>query len=79
MLTGAVPVVPAGHEFHKLLVHNQSGFICNEFDEFKSVVTELYENYGFRLKISRQAAEHAREVLCNPQQHRKMWIEALTF
>jgi len=28
MLTGCVSVVPAGHQFHKLMVHGESGFIC---------------------------------------------------
>lgn len=79
MLTGAVAVVPAGHQFHKLMVHGESGFICKEFREFKAVVRELYENYPLRMKISRQAAAHAREHLCNAEEHRKRWIEALTF
>jgi glycosyltransferase involved in cell wall biosynthesis len=79
MLTGAVPVVPSGHQFHKLMVHGESGFICKEFHEFKAVVRELYENYPLRMKISRQGAEYAREHLCNPEEHRKKWIEALTF
>jgi len=79
MLTGAVPVVPAGHQFHKLLVHGESGFICQGYREFKATVRELYENYPWRLKISRQASAHAREHLCNPEEHRRRWIEALTF
>jgi hypothetical protein len=28
MLTGCVPVLPAGHQFHKLTAHRESGFIC---------------------------------------------------
>jgi len=79
MLTGAVAVVPAGHQFYKLMVHGESGFICKEFRDFKAVVRELYENYPLRMKISRQGAEHAREHLCNREEHRKKWIEALTF
>jgi glycosyltransferase involved in cell wall biosynthesis len=79
MLTGAVPVVPAGHQFHKLLVHGESGFICQEYREFKAVVRELYENYPLRMKINRQGASHAREQLCNPEAHRRCWIEALSF
>ena len=78
MLTGCVPVVPKGHQFHKLMVHGESGFICQEYREFKAVTRELYENYEFRLKISRQCAAHAREHLCNPEEHRKAWVEALT-
>jgi glycosyltransferase involved in cell wall biosynthesis len=79
MLTGAVPVVPIGHQFDKLMVPGESGFICKEFREFKAVMRELYENYPLRMKISRQAAAYAREHLCNPEEHRKKWIEALTF
>ncbi len=79
LLTGCVPVVPAGHQFHNLLVHGETGFICKEFREFKEAVRELYENYPLRLKMSRQGAEHAREHLCNPEAHRKKWIEALSF
>jgi glycosyltransferase involved in cell wall biosynthesis len=79
MLTGAVPVVPAGHQFHKLMLHGQAGFICKEFREFKACVRELYENYPLRIKMSRQGAEYARENLCNPEKHRQVWLEALTF
>jgi len=31
------------------------------------------------MKISRQGADYAREHLCNPEEHRKKWTEALTF
>jgi len=79
MLTGCVPVVPTAHQFHKLMVHGESGFICTEYREWKATVRELYENYPFRKKISRQCAEHAREHLCNPEEHRARWIEALSF
>jgi glycosyltransferase involved in cell wall biosynthesis len=79
MLTGAVTLVPGGHQFHKLMVHGESGFICREYSEWKATVLELYENYPLRQKVSRQAAEYAREKLCNPEEHRRRWIEALTF
>ncbi len=79
MLTGAVPVVPTGHQFHKLLVHGESGFICREYREWKATVRELYENYPYRQKISRQGAASAREQLCHPEAHRRKWIEALSF
>jgi glycosyltransferase involved in cell wall biosynthesis len=78
-LTGAVPVVPDGHQFDKLLVHGESGFICREYREWKATVRELYENYPLRQKISRQAVAHARTKLCNPEEHRRRWIEALSF
>ncbi len=76
MLTGCVPV---GHQFHKLMVHGESGFVCHEYREFKAVVRELYENYPLRKKISGQCSRHAREHLCNPEDHRRKWIEALSF
>src|SRR5689334_17053233 len=79
MLTGCVPVVPAGHQFHKLMAHGETGFICQEFREFKAAVRELYENYPLRIKMGRQAAEFAREKLCNPEEHRNRWIQALSF
>jgi glycosyltransferase involved in cell wall biosynthesis len=78
MLTGCVPVVPSGHQFHNLILHGETGFICKEFHEFKSCVWELYENNQFRLKIARQAATFAREQLCDKEKHRRLWIEALT-
>lgn len=79
MLTGCVPVVPAGHQFHNLMVSGESGFICTEYREFRAVVRELYANYPWRMKVGRQAAEHARACLCNPEAHRKIWLEALSF
>ena len=79
MLTGCVPLVPSGHQFQKLMVHGESGFICTEYCEWKAIVRELYENHSFRTKIGRQAAEHARTKLCNPEEHRQRWIEALSF
>jgi glycosyltransferase involved in cell wall biosynthesis len=79
MLTGCVPVVPSGHQFHKMLVHGESGFICTEFQEYKEVVRELYENHSWRMKISRQCADYARRVLCDPEEHRRLWVEALIF
>ncbi len=79
MLTGCVPVVPTGHQFHKLIVHGESGFICQEYREWKAAVRELYENYPFRQKVSRQCSDYAREHLCNPAEHRRRWIEALSF
>jgi hypothetical protein len=79
MLTGCVPVVPAGHQFHKLLVPGESGYICETFREFKSVVRSLYEDYPLRDRIGRRASDHARTVLCNPEEHRRRWVEALRF
>ena len=79
MLTGCVPVVPAGHQFHHLMVSGESGFICHGFREWQDCVRELQADHPGRLKISRRTAAHAREHLCDPEKHRQRWIEALTF
>jgi glycosyltransferase involved in cell wall biosynthesis len=79
MLTGCVPVVPSGHQFHRLIVNGESGFICDEYDQFRSIVLELYKNYPFRRKIAEEASRHAREHLCNQEEHRRTWVEALSF
>ena len=79
MLTGCVPLVPRGHNFEQMMLHGESGFICGSFAEFKVVTQELYGNRALRLQIGRQAAHHARTVLCNEEEHRMMWLEALTF
>jgi glycosyltransferase involved in cell wall biosynthesis len=79
MLTGCVPIVPAGHQFHKLISNGETGFVCRRFDEFRDSVRELYENYGLRKRISLAGAEYAREIICNREAHRRLWIEALSF
>ena len=78
MLTGCVPLVPVGHQFHNIMVHGESGFICNSFADYREIVHELHDNYPLRQKLSRQCAEHARTKVCNSDEHRKIWIEALT-
>ena len=78
MLTGCVPLVPGGHQFHNLLIHGESGFICNTFDEYRDVARELYSNHALRTKLGRQCAEHARAKICNSEEHRRIWIDALT-
>ncbi len=78
MLTGCIPLVPAGHQFHNLVVHGETGFICRSFGEYQEIVHELHDNYPLRQKLSRQCAEHARTKICNPDAHRKIWIEALS-
>ena len=79
MLTGCVPLVPAGHHFHQLIEHEKSGFICAGFAEFKHYAQALYRDHRLRRQIGREAAHHARTVLCHRQLHQAMWIKALTF
>lgn len=79
MLTGCLPIVPAGHEFERFVKHGITGFICHEFRDFQECVRELYSNYRLRKKLALDAAVYARETLCNPEKHRPIWIQALTF
>jgi len=46
MLTGGIPLVPHGHQFHNMMVHEESGFICKNFADFKYYAQQLYKN-GF--------------------------------
>jgi Glycosyl transferases group 1 len=78
MLTGCVPLVPAGHQFHNLMVHGETGFICQSFSDYRDVAQELYDNFPLRQRLSRQCAVHARTGICNRDEHRRIWIEALT-
>lgn len=77
MLTGAIPLVPAGHQFHNLIVHGESGFICGSFGEYRDIARELQRDHGLRRRLSRQCAEHARTKICNPEEHRRIWMDAL--
>lgn len=77
MLTGCIPLVPSGHHFHNLVRHEHSGFVCNGFEEYQYYARELAANPRMRMEISRQAACHARTVICNREQHLEKWKGAL--
>ncbi len=77
MLTGCVPVVPAGHQFETFMESGQTGFIFRAYHEVKAIMHELNENYALRKMLGQQCAEHARENLCNADKHRAIWIQAL--
>jgi glycosyltransferase involved in cell wall biosynthesis len=75
MLTGAIPLVPSGHQFDKLLIHGESGFICSDFLEYRHYAYELYSHCNLRRKIAENCREHAVEKLCNRAEHLKRWLE----
>lgn len=79
MLTGCVPVVPSGHQFHNIFRHGEHGFICSDFDEYKAVVHELHDHASLRREMGRKAADYARYDLFDHKKHKQMWIDALTF
>ena len=78
MLTGCVPVVPDGHQFHKFIAHSQTGFICSRFCDYRDCVRELCRNYALRRTVGLNASEFARLEICDPHKHREVWREALT-
>ncbi|MCS1407719.1 MAG: hypothetical protein M2R45_00879 [Verrucomicrobia subdivision 3 bacterium] len=79
MLTGAIPVVPRGHQFHKLLVSGESGFLCGAFSEYFDCVRELHANYPLRRRMAERCRRHAVEALCRAESHREVWLSALDF
>ncbi len=77
MLTGCIPFVPRGHQFHTFIEHEESGFICGSFAEYKTYIDEVFRNNRLREQISIRCSNHARNSLCNPETHRNLWIDAL--
>ena len=76
MLTGAIPLVPAGHHFASLIVHGESGYLCSDFLEFQSYARQLAEDPLARQGMSR-ACRRRGELLNDPETHRAVWLEAL--
>ena len=76
MLTGAIPLVPAGHHFASLIVHGESGYLCSDFLEFQSYARQLAEDPLARQGMSRACRRRA-ELLNDPETHRAVWLEAL--
>lgn len=75
MLTGCIPLVPGGHHLDQLLVSGQTGFICNDFLEYKEHALKLFGDFRFRQNMARQCREHAEKKLCDREEHRRMWLE----
>ncbi len=78
MLTGAIPLVPTGHNFDALMESGSTGYICNSFDAFFEAANRLYSDIRFRRKVSVDCADYARKKICNPDTHRKLWMKCLT-
>ena len=75
MLTGCIPLVPAGHHFAHLIVSGESGFICGDFLEYQAWAQKLYRDTVWRNKIAANCSRHAIHELCNAEQHRRLWRE----
>lgn len=78
MLTGAIPLVPMGHNFANLIEHGESGFLCEDFRDYQQYAHELYRDEDFRRHLSETAARHARRDLCDRETHRRLWKEVLS-
>ena len=76
MLTGAIPLVPDGHNFRSLMVHGETGFICRDFRDYQSRALELTYDPVLRRQMSRACRDHA-ERLNDADRHRAVWLEAL--
>ena len=77
MLTGCVPIVPSGHHLENLLVHGESGFVCQNDDDFIKWTRELCGDVSLFMKMSRSAAQYSRDVICNSEANCRLWIQAL--
>ncbi len=74
MLTGAIPLLPAGDEHHlqSLVQHGASGFLCRCPGEFGQFARALENDRPRRLEMSRAARARA-ETLCDAEEHRRRW------
>jgi len=77
MLTGAVPLVPRGHQFENLIEHGESGFICGDFADWQEHALRLRLDYPYRRHLAAQCRAHAVSRLCNEEEHRKVWLDML--
>jgi hypothetical protein len=75
MLTGCIPLVPAGHHFEHLMISGESGFVCHEFLEYQGWAHKLYFDFPWRSKVAAQCRAQAVRELCDPDQHRRIWRE----
>ncbi|QDV25412.1 glycosyltransferase family protein [Aureliella helgolandensis] len=76
MLTGAIPLVPHGHNFDHLIEHGVTGFQCSDFREFQTYAMELADNPMARQQMSHACRERA-EQLNDAVTHLEIWLEAL--
>jgi glycosyltransferase involved in cell wall biosynthesis len=77
MLTGAVPTSFTGHHITELVEDGVSGFILDDVYDWKKLMTELWRDPVRRQEIGKNAADHARDVHCNPEEHKRIWEKAL--
>jgi len=77
MLTGAIPLVPEGHNFAELIIDGETGFICGDFLDYQQHAQRLAREPETRRTLSLACRDHAVTKLCDADQHRAVWLEAL--
>jgi hypothetical protein len=75
MLTGCVPLVPAGHHLERVVAHGETGYVCCDYLDWKQCAQHLYYDAGLRRRMARHAREHAEKRLCNRDEHLRVWLE----
>ena len=75
MLTGCIPLVPAGHHLENLMIHGETGYVCGDFLEWKETAQGLAADYPFRRQMAHACHEHAVTHLCNREEHLRTWLK----
>jgi glycosyltransferase involved in cell wall biosynthesis len=75
MLSGAVPLVPAGREHHlqSLVTHGETGFVCESPADFGEQARRLESDPDLRLDLAQQARAEAEKCLCDAEQQKAAW------
>lgn len=77
MLTGAIPTSFTGHHISELVEDGVSGYIIDDINDWREVMEEHFHDPIKTLQMGKRAAEHARDVHCNREYHKRVWEKAL--
>lgn len=75
MLTGAIPISFSGHHLENLLRDREIGYIADDVNDWTGIIDLLYNNPTLRKSQSKACSDYAREVICNEEEHIKIWKE----
>jgi glycosyltransferase involved in cell wall biosynthesis len=78
MLSGVVPLLPAGtrHHLRNLVKHGESGFLCENDEDFGKYARILENDRQLLANCSRRAREDAVTRLCAAPEHIRLWEKA---
>lgn len=76
MLTGCIPFCQTGHHLENLIKHGHSGYICDDIQELREIIHKLLRDKNKLKEMSINCRTYAEEVLCNREEHIKIWKEA---